>query len=112
MEEHLDLGIRPMEAGLLVADIPHGEPRHMGDELVRHRARAAILAGDDEAVRGGEGLAGHAHLPGIEALPGGFAEEQVHDLVRDPVADLVRMTLGNRLTREKIARSAHGSRPS
>ena len=38
----------------------------MGDELVRHRAGTAHLAGDDDAVGGGEGLAGDADLPGIE----------------------------------------------
>ena len=59
------------------------------------------LAGDDDAVGGGQGLAGDADLPGSMPVFG-LAIEQVDDLVGDAVADLVRMAFGNGLAGEQI----------
>jgi hypothetical protein len=60
------------------------------------------LAGDDHAVGRGEGFAGHAHGPRIDAGLAGFLVDQIDDLVGDAVADLVRMTFGNRFAGEEI----------
>ena len=46
-------------------------------------------------------------LPGIDAGLGAFAEEQIDDLVRNAIADLVRMAFGNGLAREKKGLSRH-----
>ena len=66
VQQNLDAGRAPVEAFLLVADIPDGEARHVRDEVVRDDAGAAILAGDDEPVRRRQGLAGDPDLPGVE----------------------------------------------
>ena len=52
---------RPVEALLLVADVPHA----VADDLLdpaEHLAGAAHLAADDDPVGGGEGLAGDPRL--------------------------------------------------
>ena len=71
----------------------------------------AHLAGDDHPVGGRQRLAGDAHLRRIHAGLLGLAEHQVDDLVRDSVADLVRMPLGNRFGGEEIGRCAPRSKP-
>ena len=53
--------------------------------------RAAHLACDDDAVRGGERLAGDAHIGRIDTRLRALTEEEIDDLVRDAVADLVGM---------------------
>ncbi len=78
--------------------------------LLEQRFGDADFAGDDDAVGGGQRLAGDADLAGVHAGLLGFAEDQVDDLVGNPVADLVRMTLGNRFRSEEIGRP-HGRNP-
>ena len=68
----------------------------MLDEVVRDDVGAADLAGDDDAVGRRQGLAGDPDRQGRACLRG-LAEEQVDDLVGNPVADLVRMALGQRI---------------
>jgi hypothetical protein len=84
-----------MEARLGVADILDRKPRQMGEIVLGKDLRAPHLARDDDAVRGGKGLAGHTSL-GIDG------QEGVHDLIGDAVAHLVRMAFGDRLARETI----------
>ena len=60
----------------------------------------AHLAGDDDAVGGGQGLAGHARL-------GLCRQIGIDDRVGDPVADLVGMAFGNGFAGEKIAGAPH-----
>ena len=76
-----------------------------------NRCGTAGLAGDHHLVGGGERFARGADRPRIDAGLGAFTEKQIDDLVRNPVANLVRMTLRNRLTREQIRR-AHQPIPS
>ena len=64
--------------------------------LAGDRRGTADLAGDDDAVGGRQGFAGNARL-GLSRQIG------VDDGVGDAVANLVRVTLGNRLTGEQIA---------
>ena len=97
MQQDFDIGLLPVEALLLVADVLDRLAHHAFDLLVGDRSRAAGLAGDHHLVGGGERFAGRADLPGIDACLWAFPVEQIDDLVGDPVADLVRMTLGNRL---------------
>jgi GT2 family glycosyltransferase len=54
---------------------------------------------------GGQRFAGRTDRPGIDARLRAFTVEQVDDLIRDTVADLVRMTFGNRLAGEQIGRA-------
>ena len=51
---------------------------------------SAHLAGDHDAVGGGERLAGDADLIGIEPGLGALAEKEIDDLVGNAIANLVR----------------------
>jgi len=70
--------------------------------------RDADLAGDHHPVRGGERLAGDAHVPQVHAGLLGLAIDQVDDLVRDAVANLVRMAFGNGFAGEQVILARHG----
>ena len=107
MQQHLDVGLLPVEARLLVADVADRHARDVRDPVLGHGLRPARLAGDDDAVGGGERLAGGADRPGIDAGLGAFAIEQVHDLVGDAVAHLVGVALRNGLAREQIGFACH-----
>ncbi len=61
VQQHLDIGGVPMEAALLVADVPDRAARDLDDPL-EGNVRAAHLAGDHHAVGGGEGLGRDADL--------------------------------------------------
>ena len=80
VQQDLDLGVLPVKAILLVADVLD---RGTGDGLdpLGIDRRAADLAGNDDAVRGRERLAGHANGVGVDAFLGAFAEEQVDHFV-------------------------------
>ena len=84
MEMHVDLGVAPGEAGLIVADVMHGKPRQMGEIFRRDRIRPTGLAGEDDAVRRHKGFASHARV-------GVRREEGVEHSVADPVRDLIGM---------------------
>ena len=70
VQQDLDVAVFPVEAGLLVADVPDREAGDVGDVVLGDRGGAAGLAGDDDAVGGGERLAGDADVPGIDAVLG------------------------------------------
>ena len=89
-----------MEAFLLVADILDRLAGELDHRVLGDGIGTAHLAGDDDAVGGGKRLAGHAGL-GLGRQIG------IDDGVGDPVANLVRMTLGNGFTGEKIAGAPH-----
>ncbi len=104
-----ELGVAPVEAGLFVADAldrgagggldlvqGSGRPTAIGVE----HALAADFAGQDDAVGGGQGLAGHA---GLRIL----GQEQIDDGVGDLVGDLVRMPFGDGLGREQVIATRH-----
>ena len=107
MKEDHDLCRLPMEARLLVADVPDGLPGGGIDLGLGDRGGPPGLAGDHHVIRGREGLAGHAHRPGVKALIQRLAIEQIHDFVGYPVANLVRMALGNRFTGENEILARH-----
>jgi hypothetical protein len=101
MEVNVDLGSLPVEAVLLVADVLDGVAGEL-DHLVRGDGFGpAHLTGDDDPVGGGERLAGDPRLRLGRQV-------SVDHGIRYPIADLIRMSLRNRLTREKIARTPHG----
>ncbi len=88
VQQDFDFGVLPVKAFLLVADVVDGGARRFLDLAGRDAFRAAHLAGDDDAVGGGQRLAGDARFRHR-------AEEEVDDRIRDAVADLVRVTFGN-----------------
>jgi hypothetical protein len=100
----LDLGLLPVEAFLLVADILDGVAGELDHLVLGDGFRAAHLAGDDHSVGGGQGLAGHTRF----RLG---SEIGVDDGIGDTVANLVRMAFGHRLAGEKIARPPHDRIP-
>ena len=89
VEEDLDLGGLPVEAVLLVADVADGLAGQILD-LVEDRVGPAHLAGDDDAIGGGQRLAGDARLRHR-------GEIGVDDRIGDAVADLVRDGLRKRI---------------
>ncbi len=68
VQQDLDIGVGPVEAFLLVADVADGVAGQLLDHLHGDAARAARFAGDDHPVGGRHGLAGGADDPGIETL--------------------------------------------
>ena len=80
VEQDFDLGVAPVEAGLLVADVPDRLTRRLHDRLVRQRW-PPHFAGDDHTIGGGEGLTGDADLVGINPCLCALAKEKIDDLV-------------------------------
>ncbi len=102
MQQDLDVAGLPVEAFLLVADVLDRLAHHAFDLFVGDRLGTAGLACDHHLVGGGKRFASRADGPGIDTCLRALAEKQIDDLVGNPVADLVRMALGNRFTGEKI----------
>jgi len=95
VQVHVDLGALPVEALLLVADVADGGAGELDHPIRGDGVGAADLAGDHDAVRGGERLAGDAGLRHR-------GEIGVDHRVGNPVADLVGVALGDRLAGEEI----------
>src|SRR5262249_55529086 len=91
----LKLGVLPMEALLLVADLAHGTPCRLLDDLPRHVFWPAHLAGHDDAVGGDERFNRRARM-----RIGRHVE--IDDGIGDAVAYLVGMTFRDGFTREEI----------
>ena len=111
MQQDLDVAGLPVEAFLLVADVLDRSAHGGFDVIIGDGLRPARLARDHHLVGGGERFARSADRPRIDPGLGTFAEKQIDDLVRNPVANLVRMTFGNGFTREQVRR-AHQLFPS
>ena len=105
MQQDFDVGGLPVKTLLLVADILDRLAHGVFDLLIGDRCRAAGFAGDHDLVGGGERFASRTNRPRIDARLRAFAVEQIDDFIRDSVANLVRMTLGNRLAGEQIGRA-------
>src|SRR5262249_26020904 len=102
------LGLLPVEALLLIADVLHGLPHDGFDLLLFDGAvlgdeapRPADLAGDHDPVGRHQGFAGHAG----HRIRG---QERVDDRVGYAAADLVRMAFGHGLAREYEIPPRHG----
>src|SRR6516164_8224756 len=95
-----------MKALLLVADVLD---RLAGCrlDLFDGDFRPAHLASDDDPVGRGESLARHANLIGIETCFGPFTKEQIHDLIGDPIANLVGMPFRHGFTGELVILTSH-----
>ena len=107
MQEDLDVGLVPVEAVLLVADVLDRHAGGMGNPVLGDVARPAHFASDHDAVGRRQRLAGDTDLIGIDTRTRAFAEVQVDDLVGDAVAHLVGLALGNRFAGELIILSGH-----
>ena len=105
MQQDLDIAGFPVKAFLLVTNVLDGAAHHAFYLLVGDGRRPASFACDHHLVGGGERFAGGTDRPGIDARLRAFAVKQVDDLIRDTVADLVRMTFGNQLAGEQIGRA-------
>ena len=106
MQQHFDLGVLPVEAVLLVADVLDGLAGHVLDVL-ESEVRPAHFAGDDDAVGGAERLGGDADDVRVHAGFRPLTEKLVDDLVGDSVADFIGMAFGNRFAGEKIVLPRH-----
>ena len=91
MDIDVDLGVTPMEAVLFVADIADRFSGGAFQVVVGDAVGAADLAGKDDLIGGDQGLHGDPRF-------GLGAEIEVNHRVGHPVADLVGMPFGNRLT--------------
>ena len=107
VQQDLDLGVLPVEAVLLVADILDRVARRGFDHVMGHADGAAIFPGNDRPVGRAHRLAGDPDMRRVHALGDGFAIEQVDYLIGYAVAYLVRMSLGNRFAGEKIVLPRH-----
>ena len=104
MQKVGDLAGFPVEFLLLVADIADAIAGDLFD-LLFHLGQARLvgqpdLTADHHTVGGGKGFAGDTGL-------GLFGQEGVKNSIRDTVADLVGVTLGNGFRSEKIILSGH-----
>ena len=110
MQQDLDVAVLPVKTFLLVADVLDRVAHHALDLVVGDRRGPTGFAGNHDLVGGGKGFAGRADRPGIDARLRAFPVKQIDDLIRDPVANLVRMTFRDRLAGEQIRR-AHQANP-
>jgi hypothetical protein len=118
VQQDLDLGAVKGESLLIVADVLHDIARDLRDqlaiddrlaaELVEQRRLSAALAGNHDLVGGGERLAAE---PGIDLAVVGDAEfdvvlqKGIEHGIRNLVADLVGMSLGNGFAGKQIIRA-------
>src|SRR5262249_44865926 len=107
MQVHLDVGLLPMKAVLLVADLLDRQSRAMGEIVLGYRRWPAGLAGDYHAVRGRKRFASNTNLARVPTVTGREIEEGVDDLVGNAVADFVRMAFRHGLAGEQITRAGH-----
>ena len=107
MQQNVDVGLLPVEAFLLVADVADGHARDVRDPILGHRLGPARLARDDHLVGRRQRLAGGPDRPRIDAGLGAFAIEEVDDLIGDAVAYLVGMAFGNGLAGEEKGFACH-----
>ena len=107
VQKDLDVGLLPVEAGLLVADVADRQPRDMRHVILGDGGGPAGLAGDHHAVGGAQRLAGDPHVARIPAVTRRLVEESIDHLVGDAVADLVGMAFGNGFAGEQIACARH-----
>jgi hypothetical protein len=96
----LDLGVLPVEAGLLVADLLDRVAGDLLEMAVGDGVGAAHLAGQHDAVGRHKRLDRDARI----RLGG---EIGIDHRVRNPVADLVGMTLGNGFAGEQVVAACH-----
>jgi hypothetical protein len=90
-----------VEAVLLVADVLDRLARDVLDHGDGHGlGSVGIFTGDHHALRRRHGLAGGADGPRVEAGAEALAVKRIDDFIRDAVADLVGVALGNRLAGE------------
>ena len=95
MDMHLDLGVLPREAFLIVADILDGGARRFFHHPSGDRSGAADFAGQHDTVGGRQGFHRDAGI-------GIGTQEGIDDGVGDPVAHLVGMTFRHGLAGEQI----------
>ncbi len=104
MQVILELGVLPMKALLLVADLAHGAARRRLDQLGRHGLGPAHLSRHDDAIGGHQRLDRHPRQ-------GVGGEIEIDHRVRDSVAHFVGMALGDQLAGEEVVRARHGALP-
>ena len=112
VQQDFDVGIAPAEAFLIVADVLDRHARVVGDQVLGDGVGAAELAGDDDLVGGGQRFGRATQRPDVETLLDRGAVIEVHHLVRDAVADLVRVSLGHAFAGEKVFGTRHAKLPS
>src|SRR5205085_660740 len=81
--------------------------RGVDDDFSADLLRAPRLAGDHDAIRRGQSFARDAQIFGRPAEFRAKAEIGVHHLVRDAVADFVRVAFANGFAGKEVARTLH-----
>ncbi len=95
-----DFRVFPVETMLFVADLANGLSGDLPKPVVVQRVRTPHLAGQGDEIGGTHGF---ARDPGLRIL----RQERIHDRIGYAVANLVRMTLGNGLTRKDVIAFPH-----
>ena len=103
VQQDFDVGVLPVKAFLLITDVANGKARRVDQDLLADLVGPARFAGDDHAVGGGKRFTGDAQIFRRPAIFGSQAEEGVHHLIGNAVADLVRMALRHGFAGKQIA---------
>ena len=97
VEQHLDVGMLPVEALLLVADLADGLARRRLDLFLGDRGGAAHFAGQHDLVGRRQRFAGDARIRIGRQI-------EIEHRVRNAIAHLVGMAFGNGFAREQVIR--------
>ena len=101
MHVAIDLGLPPVETGLLVADVPDDLARSLDQVLRDDAGRAAYLACEHDLVRGSQRLQRDPRV-------GVRAEIKIDDSVGYLIANLIGVPLRHRFAGEEIILARHG----
>jgi hypothetical protein len=107
MQQHINIGVGPVEAILLIANVFDGVAGDSLDHLDGNGVRAAEFACHNHTICRRHGLARRAQDPRIKLRSKALAIEQIDDFVGDAVADFVGVAFGNTFTSEKIRFACH-----
>ena len=107
MQQHLDRSLAPMKSFLFVTNVVDCAARRLLDHSACDSFGTACFAGDDDAVCRRHGLAGNPQILWHESKRRTFAEEEIDDLIRNPVADLVGVAFGHALAGKEVICCRH-----
>ncbi len=103
VQMHFDRRLFPMKALLFIPDVLHGEAGDVGDVITGYLRGTAGLARNHHPVGGRQRFTCDSDVTRVPAVARSDIEERIDNLIRDAVANLVGMALGNRFAGEQIA---------
>src|SRR5262249_820419 len=95
IQMHFARALSPMKALLFIADVFHGKAGEMGDVVARNLRGTAGLARNYHSIGGRQRFTRDPDVTWVPAMARADFEESVDNLIRDAVANLVGMALGD-----------------